>query len=244
MNAVEEIKAAQAAELVEEDGDPVEFEFAPPLSAEKIDALARERGVSPPRELQQVLAYTAGIDGVLEGIDFTGENGGAEADEVFPFGWPIAIDGFGNHWLVDATPEDADTAPVFFVCHDPPVVLYQSPSLAHFLHETFQMYVPPHRSLVDDVHDDRPFNVWGTNPGVIECPTARAGDDDELRAFADALDDRFLIVDLRSPDVGMGFSWGRFGPLTELRRHGDRRLFAYAQPPKKLGLFARLRRSG
>ena len=31
----------------------------------------------------------------------------------------------------------------------------------------------------------------------------------------------------------MGFSWGRHGPRTEIRRNGHERLFAYARPPKK-----------
>ena len=240
LNAVEQVKAARATELVDEDGDPIELELAPGLSADEIDALAADRGVTPPRELRQTLAHTAAIDGLLAGIDLTGQGGGAEAEEVFPSGWPIAEDGFGNHWLLDVTPADTDVAPVFFVCHDPPVVLFQSPSLAHFVQEILRMYVPPHESLVDDVHEDRPFNVWRTNPGLISHSSALASEDAEVQTFAAELDERFLIVDLRSPEIGMGFSWGRFGPRSELRRHGDRRLFAYAAPPKKPGLLGRL----
>jgi hypothetical protein len=37
----------------------------------------------------------------------------------------------------------------------------------------------------------------------------------------------------------MGFSWGRYGPVTELRRGGYRRLFAYAPPDRKPGLLRR-----
>jgi hypothetical protein len=218
----------------------VELELAPGLSEEDVDALGAEIGVPLPRELRETLAYTAEIDGVLDVIDFTGRQGGAEAEDVFPSGYPIALDGFGNHWLIDITPDDTDVAPVFFVCHDPPVVLFQSPNLAHFLHEAFRMCIPPHESLVDDVHEDRLYSVWGTNPGVIEQATALASDDEQLRRFAEELDERFLLIDLRAPEVGMGFSWGRFGPNTELRRHGYQRLFAYASPPRKPGLVSRL----
>lgn len=31
----------------------------------------------------------------------------------------------------------------------------------------------------------------------------------------------------------LGFSWGRHGPRTEVRRHGDERVFAYAAPLKR-----------
>jgi hypothetical protein len=94
---------------------------------------------------------------------------------------------------------------VFFACHDPPVVLYQSPDIGRFLHETFRMNVPPHASLVDDVHEDRLFNVWRENPGTLDHTAALAGDEN-LRGFAAELDDRFHFVDLRSPEIGMGFS--------------------------------------
>jgi hypothetical protein len=128
---------------------------------------------------------------------------------------------------------------VFFACHDPPIVLYQSPDIGHFLHEAFRMLVPPHASLVDDVHEDRLFNVWGENPRTLDH-SAALEQDAGLRAFAAELDDRFVVVDLRSPEIGMGFSWGRFGPRTDARRHGYERLFAYARPEKKPRLLRRV----
>jgi hypothetical protein len=50
-----------------------------------------------------------------------------------------------------------------------------------------------------------------------------------------------MIVDLRTPAIGMGFSWGRHGPATEIRR-GYGRLFGYAprEAKPKTGLFGRL----
>ena len=239
MDAIEEIRSAQATALVDEDGDEVSFELAPPVSEADLDRIATEVGVPLPRDLRGLLAHTAGIDGgPLEQIDFTGEDLAFEAQDLFPSGLPIAHDGFGNFWVLDLTPADAETAPVFFTCHDPPVVLYQSPDIGHFLHEAFRMLVPPHASLVDDVHEDRLFKVWRENPGTLGHGAALERDE-ELRAFAAELDERFIFVDLRSPQIGMGFSWGRFGPRTEVRRHGYERLFAYAQPEKP-GLLRRV----
>lgn len=239
MDPVAEIRQAQAADLVDEDGNSVELNLAPPLSAAEIENLEAEVGVPLPLELRGLLEHTSGIEGALESIDFTGRIFGFEARELFPSGLAIAHDGFGNHWVLDLTPEQGDVAPVFFACHDAPVVLYQSPNLGHFLHETFRMDVPPHASLVDDVHEDRLFRVWRENPGVLDHAAALAGDD-ELRAFAAELGERFLFVDLREPEIGMGFSWGRFGPRTDVRRHGYHRIFAYARPEAKPGLLRRL----
>jgi hypothetical protein len=141
--------------------------------------------------------------------------------------------------VLDLTPVEPETASVFFLSHDAPVVLYQAPSLGRFLHETFRMSIPPHESLVDDVHEDRPFRVWRENPAAMARSRALAADD-ALRAFAAQLDDRFQFVDLRAPEIGMGFSWGRYGPRTEVRRHGFQRLFAYAPPERKPGLLRRV----
>ena len=94
------------------------------------------------------------------------------------------------------------------------------------------MYQPPHRSLIDDVHEDRLFNVWRKNPGTLSVADA-ASRDEVLRTFAATLDERFTIVDLRDARPGMGFSWARYGPRTEIRRHGALPIFAYAPPPKR-----------
>jgi cell wall assembly regulator SMI1 len=239
MDPVKAIRHAQSTALVDEDGDEVVLALGPGLAAAEIETLRAELGVPLPHELRALLEHTARIDGALETIDFTGRALSFGGDELFPSGLPIAHDGYGNHWVLDLTPDEAASAPVFFACHDPAVVLFQSPDLGHFLHETFRMYVPPHASLVDDVHEDRLFHVWRTNPGELDHAAALAGDE-SLRAFAAELDERFAFVDLRAPEIGMGFSWGRFGPRTEVRRHGYERLFAFARPEKRPGLLRRL----
>jgi hypothetical protein len=244
MDPLEAIRHAQATRLVDEDGAEVELELAPGLAPTEIDELGAEVGVPLSGELRTLLTSTAGIDGgPLELIDFTGRSLSVGAPETFPDGLPIAGDGFGNFWIVDLAPREIQTAPVFFLCHDPPVILYQSPDVGDFLHEVFRMLVPPHASAVDDVHEDRLFNVWRTNPGTLD-QVAALGGDEQLRTFATELGERFTFVDLRSSPVGMGFSWGRYGPRTELRRHGHERLFAYAPPETRPGFLRRLFSSG
>jgi hypothetical protein len=224
---------------VNEDGEPVSLELVDPLTPEQISFLEEQIGLPLPEELKSLLAFCSGIEGFLDGIDFTGGSMAFEYKEGFPKGLPFAADGFGNFWILDITPQTAQVAPVFFACHDAPVILYQSPDLASFLAEVFRLKVPPHKSLVDDVHDDRICDVWGKNPGVIDQTTASSSPDAVLRAFATGLRSHFQIVDLRNVEPGMGFSWGRYGPRTEVRRHGFERIFAYAKPPKR-SFFAKL----
>jgi hypothetical protein len=238
VKAIEVIREAATLALTDEDGERVELVPVPGLSTERIAELTAKLGFELPAELLELLPEFSGVDGALESIDFTGQAECFEYPDLFPRAIPIAHDGFGNFWVLDASPEAAAVAPVFFACHDPPIVLFQSACLAGFVREVVNMYRPGHGSLVDDVHEDRLFKVWSTNPGTMSVADAAKGDE-SLRRFAESLDERFTVVDLRRPEVGMGFSWGRYGPRTELRRHGDERLFAYAKPPDR-NLWSRL----
>jgi len=240
MNAWDEIERARSQTLTDEDGNPVELGVAPPLSEPEIEEVAERAGAALPAELVELLHHCGGLDGVLEQVDFSGRTlGGFGFEGVFPHPLPIACDGFGNSWVLDLTPDTTRVAPVYFACHDAPVVLYQSPDLAHFVREVIQMNVPPHKSAVDDVHEDRPFDVWRKNPGTMTRAAALGSIDPELRAFASTLDDRFTLVDLRDAKIGMGFSWGRHGPKTIVRRHGSLPIFAYAAPESR-SLWSRL----
>ena len=230
MDAVEVIERLRA--------EHPELRLRPPPPRTEVDALQTELGVPLPGELRALLERTGGIDGgALETIDFTGASFDVELRDIFPSGLPIAQDGSGNHWVLDLEP-DAAPPLVFYASHDPPVVLLQSSDLAHFLDEVFAEPIPSRKSLV---HEDRLFHVWRENPAELDHAAALEADD-ELRAFAATLDHRYTIVDLRTPTIGMGFSWGRHGPATEIRRDGYRRLFAYALPESKpkQGLLGRL----
>ena len=228
-----------AAEVIERAcAEHPELRLRPPPPRDEVDALETELGVPLPSDLRVLLERAGGIDGgPLGTIDFTGASFDVEISDIFPSGLPIAQDGSGNHWVLDLTP-DAAPPPVFYASHDPPVVLLQSTDLAHFLDEVFAGAGASKKSLV---HEERVFHVWRENPGEVDHAAALAADDG-LRAFAATLDDGYTIVDLRTPTIGAGFSWGRHGPATEIRRDGYRRLFAYARPePKpKQGLLGRL----
>ncbi len=58
--------------------------------------------------------------------------------------------------------------------------------------------------------------------------------DPDLIDFANSSGDKYLFIDLRDPKIGDGFSWGRYGPKTENKRFGDKRIFAYKVTPSLL----------
>ena len=128
---------------------------------------------------------------------------------------------------MDLHPHSTRWGPIYFVCHDAPVILYHSDSLEVFLTELFRMFEPPYESLIDEVHEDRPARVWKTNPGVLSYERCLRSEDPILSAFARELGDSFQIIDLHLAKLGDGFSWDRYGPKTQIKRFGTHAVFAY-----------------
>jgi hypothetical protein len=227
VDAIAAIRAAQERILVDEDGDEVELVLAPPASPGEVARLEEQLGFPLPGELRDVLALTRGIEGPLDQIDFLGDTG-----EMWgmPSALEIAEDGLGNFWVLDLTPEDADTVPVFYVCHDPPVVVFQSESLGTFLHEAFRTLTPPHESLVGEVHERHSFDIWRSDPHAM-TPEQAVAAGGELADFARTLGhDEYRLYDLRDPVPGAGFVWSH---PDEVLRNGHRRIFAVERRAKK-----------
>lgn len=234
---VEIIQEALTKEMIDEDGYRVELKLLPPLSEAQIAEFESGLPHPIPTDVRELLGYCRGIEGPVEVVDFTGRDCDFELKSVFPYGLPIAADGYGNFWVIDLLPHSTEWGPIYFACHDAPVILYQSPTLSHFLIELFKMNEPPHTSLVDDVHEDRLFQVWRKNPGVISYEECIQSQDANLREFAKELDPSFQVIDLRNAPIGFGFSWGRYGLNTEVRRYGYLPIFAYR---KQKGILKRL----
>jgi len=235
------IEPALKQKLVDEDGKPVHPRLLPGLTAQEIDAFAATLFAPPPADVRDLLTFCTGIDGLLDQLDFTGKDlrEGFGLDFLLPGGLPIAHDGFGNYWVVDIPPGADAWGPIYFCCHDAPVMLLQAATIGQFVTEVFKMYLPPHQSLINDVHDDRLFEVWRKNPGVISRAAAAASPDPDIRTFASDLDETYEVIDLRDAPIGMGLSWGRYGPRTEVKRFSPKPIFACARPPKT-GLLSRL----
>ena len=237
MTPLEIIRQAQADTLVDEDGRVVTLELLPGLCQTELRDFAGQLPCRIPPEIAELLRVCRGFSGTVEQVDFTGRDLFFEFESAFPFGLPIAADGFGNFWVVDLHPRTVRWGPIYFACHDAPVILYQADSLEQFLSELFRMFKPPHKSLVDDVHEDRLARVWRTNPGVLSYEQCLRSDDPTLSAFARELDESYEVIDLRRAKPGDGFSWGRYGPRTQIKRFGTLAVFAYE---KREGFFSRI----
>jgi SMI1 / KNR4 family (SUKH-1) len=230
MTPLEIIRRSQTGTLIDEDGNVVTLELFPGLSNTELQDFANRVPCRIPPEIAELLGACSGFSGTVEQVDFSGRDLMFEFDAAFPYGLPIAADGYGNFWVVDLHPGTTTWSPIYFACHDAPVILYQADSLDQFLRELFRMFEPPHQSLIDDVHEDRLAHVWQTNPGVLSHEQCLRSEDPILSAFARELDESFQIIDLRLAKPGDGFSWGRYGPKTQIQRFGTHAVFAYKKP--------------
>ena len=155
MTPLELLREASRQSLTNEEGEPVRLELRPPLSESELAAFQEQLPCPLPPEVRELLAFCRGFEGgAADFVDFTGKACSFEYEAAFPHGLPIAADGFGNFWVVDLLPTSKQWGPIYFACHDVPIILYQSPTLEHFLTELFKLSQPPYKSLLNDVHNE------------------------------------------------------------------------------------------
>lgn len=213
--------------LVSKGGVQEECRLLPSLTPEELQELEATIPCPLPAEMREVFAVTRGLDcGELGLMDLAGLPSGFGLEQVSPHALSIAGDGCGNFWVVDLTSDSQSWAPIYYAGHDPPVFVYQTDSLAHFIEESHRGVIAPWKSEIQDVRGKLSTQVWGTNPGVLSYEECANSSDPELREFASSLDPNYEFIDLRSPKLGDGFSWGRYGSKSVVKRFGEKRIFA------------------
>ena len=226
--------------LVDTDGNVTVLELLPPATDAEIRALEAKLPGLLPNEMRAALAVSTGLaNGPLESFSLL-DLEGFGLEEVFPYAYSIAHDGYGNYWVLDVMPNAMEWGPVYFACHDPAVIAYQSPSIEAFLRDVVAQAPDDPKSPINHVHEDVVHRLWRDDSSFIRQPAAAASSDVVLRDFAAGLQPDALLTDLRTPVVGNGFAWGKFGPRTEITRCGAHRLWSLTRPPYKPGLFGRL----
>lgn len=167
MNSIIEfLKQTEGTVFVNEDGFRDEFKLRPPLTEKELLDFQASIPCPLPEEVRELLKFARGFDGVLDGIEFA-DSSEVGQEEIFPHARTIATDGFGNYWVVDLTPESKSFGPIFYACHDAPVIVFQTDSLLHFLQEVVRFGNKPRKSEIDDVHEALSDRIWRENPCVL-----------------------------------------------------------------------------
>jgi hypothetical protein len=226
---IEFLKQTLGTTFINPDGASDEFKLLPPLSEQELASLCSNIPCPLPPDILELLTFARGFDGTrLEEVRFADPDSASEVlGEIFPHAISLANDGAGNFWIVDLTKDSKSWGPIFFACHDAPVIVYQADNLLQFVQEVVRGGNRPWKSEVDDVSERFTNLIWSDNPGVLSHAHCLLSADQDLKAFAESIDETWQFVDLRNPVRGDGFSWGRYGPTTAVKRFGEKRIFAY-----------------
>jgi hypothetical protein len=210
MTALEQLKAILKNRYVSEDGDNYKVVLKAGLTGEQIDSLANQLPSGRiPDEIRELLKFASGFE--FWGIDEVTFDGvgqfGFEA--LFPYSVQLAGDGFGNFWILDVD-NKGDWGQVYYVCHDPAVIVRHSANLTEFIRHIDEFGKAGPKSHLDIIHEKTVTDIRNSGKGLTEIEKARNSTDVTLKQFARELPDNFIIADLRGKPNGAGFAWGKF----------------------------------
>ena len=182
-----------------------------------------------PDEIIELISYSAGFDiSPNRSLRFTGVPGFSFAS-LLPYSVALLGDGAGNFWAADINPLNGAWGPIFFVNHDPPVIVLQEVNVGSFISQL----VAPNETSAEGGFDEvlaRAVNrIWRADPWLVSADKARSCLDANLSAFVDQLPTNYCIADLRAKEIGSGFAWGRAGADAKVRRAGTALVFAIEQ---------------
>jgi hypothetical protein len=223
-------------------GEVPNLVLEPGLSVQDLAAFEAQLPGPLPLPARELLAFCSGFHFEPLGfIDLVGEVNAA-LEEILPCGRTILVDGSGNQWVIDIHPGSGLWGAIFYVCHDPPVLVVQASNLAQFLDQVFDLRRQSRRGAIEWVRREVVPGIWAVDSLSKPAESLREVVDSQLATFARELPDGWMIADLRNLEPGQGFVWGRNGPATLLRRSDSHLLFA-AGPPRSrarwLGFFRR-----
>lgn len=240
MTPLEQLASIMNERYISEDEDEYKVELMAGLSDQEIDRFKdRLSSKRIPDEIKELLKFAGGFG--FYGLDYVtfGLNEFSGFEEIFPFSIELASDGFGNFWILDILP-NGDWSHVYYVCHDPAVIIKHSENLAEFIYHVHEFGSTPERSNLNIIHEQTIMDIWQTNQGLIAVNEAAQSTDNLLRDFAQSFTNNFQIADLRNKPNRSGFAWGKFCVnLESAKRHPTELLWAIEKNAPK-SFFKRL----
>lgn len=241
MTVKEQLQSLRSKSYIAENGESYQIELLPPYTDEEIEKLKNQLpNNNLPEEILQLLLYARGFKfGPLEKITF---------DTVNTFGFEdfftntiqLAGDGFGNFWILDLD-ENGKWGHVFYVCHDPAVVIKHSENLKEFILHIDEFGEKGKQSHLDQVHEKSVFDIWERNYGLIPREAMLQSHDEDIIRFATLFPENYLFADLQNKSNNSGFAWGKLGSdVYHIKRHESKLIWAFEKLNKKKGFFERL----
>ena len=240
MTLTEQLKSLLNETYISEDGDEYKIELLPGLTDNEIDNLAKELPTGQiPADIRELLKFSKGFE--FYGIDEITFDGVGQFgfENIFPYSVQLGHDGFGNFWILDVDSK-GNWGNVFYVCHDPAVVVKHSDNLSQFIKHIDEYGKDIRNSNLNIIHEKTVFDIWKNNNGFMDLAEARNSNDNTLKSFANSLADNFVIADLRQKENKSGFAWGKFGPKIDKAIKCNDELIWGVEKPEKKGFFSKL----
>lgn len=202
-------------------------ELKPGPSDQRIDELARALpGGQIPADIRELLQFSTGFqirdfdEITLDGVGYFG------FEEFFPHSVQLMGDMAGNFWIVDVDSQ-GQWGHVFYVCHDPSVVVLHSTDLAEFLQNIDTYNTDTRGSYLNMVYEKTVYHIWQHDHGLMDTGTARTSSDETLSEFAAGLPDHFVVADLRNKPLGSGFACNTGRGIEDAVRHATELLWGF-----------------
>ncbi|WNJ17120.1 SMI1/KNR4 family protein [Pontibacter sp. G13] len=239
MTPTKKLKSILDNQYESEDGDAYTVELLEGMGQPEIEQLKKTLpNQHLPTEIEELLKFSRGFEFYgLEEVRFD-SFGHFGFEEVFPNSIQLAGDGFGNYWILDIDSK-GNWNEVFYVCHDPAVIVKHSNDLTQFIEHVDEFGRMGGASNLDTIHEKIVFDIWNEKVGIME----RNERDYDFESTIE-LPESFLIADLTSEPIKKGFAWGKFGTNSKIIRPTDQPIWVVEKKIKQ-GFLARLfNRSG
>lgn len=232
----ETLMKALSENLRDRDERSLAIDLVSGMDAEELSKLEAEVPGPLPKRIRELLSFASGFEfGPVGNLSFAGVAAGQFVG--FLHGLALVVDGYGNSWNVDIKRTTGEWGPVFFVSHDPPVVVLQAAAIEVFMEQVFDIGRHHHLDALTYIRKEGVHRIWDDDPFLVPVTNLLDLRDKTLANFAAELSHDFRIADLRKAEFGSGFTWGLSGPNTIVKRAGDELVFAVQW---KTGLLDRL----
>jgi cell wall assembly regulator SMI1 len=231
MTPLEALRELLSRRLVTvEVGEACQPDLLDPMTDAEIEALEEDIGAPIPAQVRELMRVAGGVEVDCDELAWNGRPFGQDVPGAFPCWLPILDDGAGNGWNVDIDPVTGAWGRVYYACHDPAVLVYQAPSLADFIVQFADDCCQADREgQVSDVAARLVHRVWDTGGVLLAADELVASSDPVLRRAGEQ-GTGGLVCDLRSPRIGDGFPWTRFGARTIITRPGPEPVWILQRP--------------
>jgi hypothetical protein len=241
-NLICKLEKLVSEEFTDDDGEVYRAELLPGLSVAEVAALAAQMpSATLPQEVHELLLYTKGLKfGWLQQVSFDafGEFG---LQGLFPTCIELMSDGAGNFWVLDIN-KLGEWGAIFYVCHDPQVIVRQADNLEEFLGQLYEYATLDSASWLDEVYNRLSIKIWEerkTDASMMDVATAIALPDPIINQFAAQQPLGFMLTDLRAGASTKGFAHNKFSfSIGQVCKHDLEPIWAF-EPPQ-LSWFQRL----